>query len=341
MFLLFLFSPIHLCLKCVKFCVVCGLFTPPNFARRLTKHVEEAYETIFKMDFVRAWYKPEIICNYCRSALTKTPSNIKYEIPIQWLQRSEHSAASCYFCINNERTPGIRYATRGDINYDLTDSVLPPVSKKRAHENEEQQEGMEIDLDNLDIDAGAVGGEIDEPIAGASGDITPPGASASVVESESPPSAVDTSPTFAPDRRDIQNIHEPVLFKQSDVDNLAKELRLDDKRKELLGSRLADHNVVDSQFRITAGRKRRNTQEFDEMFRTDEDTNITYCWNIRMLYLRMRVHHNPSEWRLFIDGGKKSLKAVLLPIPINIHPYLSHMHMAWPKHMRACKLFSD
>lgn len=70
-------------------------------------------------------------------------------------------------------------------------------------------------------------------------------------------------------------------------------------------------------FLITAGRKRRNTQEFDELFRIDGETNMTYCWNIRLLFLRMKQPHNPAEWRLFIDGGKDSLKAVLLVMSTN------------------------
>lgn len=303
-----------------KFCVVCGLFTPLTYARKMNENLQKLYETNFKMDFVKAWYKPDIICNYCRAGLQKTPTIIKYELPMQWLNRSEHSAMSCYFCINNEKTSGIRFNTRDQIEYDLVDSVLPPVLKKRAQENQEEQQPMDIELGDLDMDVGAVGGgEPEEAIAGASGETTPPGASLSVVETESPPSAVDTSSTFQPDRRDMQKTHEPILFRQADVDNLAKELRLDDKKKELLGLRLADHNVVDSEFRVTAGRKRRHTQEIDEMYRTDNATKMTYCWNIRLLFLRMRQPHNPNEWRLFIDGGKKSLKAVLLH-NTNVHP---------------------
>lgn len=297
-----------------KFCFVCGLYTPASHGRKIGEKVEEKFENCFDMNIASAWYKPEIICDYCRLGLTKTPPIIKYALPMQWLQRSEHSAASCYFCINIQKTYGFHYSSRGEIKYELVDSVLPPVSKKRAQENQEQQEHMDVELDDLDMDTGAVGGQLDEPTAGPSGETTPPGATASVVGTVSPPSAVDTSPTFQPDRRDLQQLHEPVLFTQSDVNNLAKELRLNDKHKEILGSRLTDHNVVDPNFRITAGRKRRHTQEFDEMFQTDEDTKITYCSDVRILFLRMKLHHNPSEWRLFIDGGKKSLKAVLLHI---------------------------
>lgn len=61
---------------------------------------------------------------------------------------------------------------------------------------------MDIEFDDLDMDVGAVVGEQDKAT-------TLPGASASVVETVSPLLAVDTSPTFQKDWRDIQKLHEP------------------------------------------------------------------------------------------------------------------------------------
>lgn len=112
-----------------KFCFVCGLFTPLNCARKINKNVEEIFEKHFKMDIVRAWYKPEIICNYCRSGLQKKPPIIKYARPMQWIHRSKHSAASCYFCINNQKTFGFRYSTRDKIKYEMVDTVKRPVQR--------------------------------------------------------------------------------------------------------------------------------------------------------------------------------------------------------------------
>lgn len=60
-------------------------------------------------------------------------------------------------------------------------------------------------------------------------------------------------------------------------DSLAKDPKLSDRLNELLGSRLCDHNVVTPDFRITAGRQRRKSQHFDELFRTFVIRDDTYA----------------------------------------------------------------
>lgn len=97
---------------------------------------------------------------------------------------------------------------------------------------------------DLDLDLGA---EVDiasstEATAGPSAEITPPGPFAPgtfqtpSTANDSPSSTADTSPTYVPERRDIQKLHEPVPFTQKDFDNLAKDLHLSEKLKEVLGS---------------------------------------------------------------------------------------------------------
>lgn len=77
---------------------------------------------------------------------------------------------------------------------------------------------------------------------------------------------------------------------------------------------MKERNLVTADFRITAARKRRNTETFDECFKTDERSGITYCHNIDRLFNRVGHEHTPDEWRIFIDGSVASLKAVLLHI---------------------------
>lgn len=73
-----------------------------------------------------------------------------------------------------------------------------------------------------------------------------------------------------------------------------------------------DHNVVDAAIRNTATRGRALTEKFDELFQYDPTTTITYCWNIKELFILLGQRHNPEEWRLFIDGSSESLKAALV-----------------------------
>lgn len=233
---------------------------------------------------------------------------------MQWLNRSEHSAEQCYFCINQKKNCKITWANRKTMRYDSVDSVLDVVLRSEenpkapcelsASSDEEAAQAtfaMDVENDDVDIDLGL----FVEPQL--------------MAPSESPPSAVDTSTSYQPERIDLQRLGEPILITQRDFDNIAKEANLSERQKEIVGSRLSDHNIMASDFKITAGRKRRKTEQFDEMFRTDTESTITYCWNVKLLFLRLKHPHNPAEWRLFIDGSTESLKAVLLH-NTNVHP---------------------
>lgn len=60
--------------------------------------------------------------------------------------------------------------------------------------------------------------------------------------------------------------------------------------------------------RVTAFRERNNL--LAECFAVQN--RICYCKDIPQLFTVMQQHFDPTEWRLFIDGGKNSIKAVLL-----------------------------
>ncbi|XP_076342444.1 uncharacterized protein LOC143242821 [Tachypleus tridentatus] len=42
------------------------------------------------------------------------------------------------------------------------------------------------------------------------------------------------------------------------------------------------------------------------------ENKLCYCTNVPGLFTFLGLPHNPSDWRLFIDSSKRSLKAVLL-----------------------------
>lgn len=263
---------------------------------------------------------------------------------MRWLNRDSHVDESCYFCVNHHR--GITWRTRYSIDHLMVDSVRAPVAREKKKKGRKNKDGdvpvpAEPDApaqrEDLMMEQGDEQGAnielMDYDDAIGAGTSTETSASIAVVsqaqpdeksensgkseESElgpSPPSDVDTSPTYEPPREELQKMGEPIFFSQIDFDNLAKEIHLSDKDKEILGSRLKMRNLVTEDFRITANRKRRQTREFDELFETDPETQISYCTNIVLLFLRLNCPHNPEEWRLFIDGSSDSLKAVLLHI---------------------------
>lgn len=80
-------------------------------------------------------------------------------------------------------------------------------------------------------------------------------------------------------------------------------------------SKFLNESIQISGVRVTAFRER--SQNLAECFEMED--RICYCKDISQLFNAMHQPFEPDEWRLFIDGSKKSIKAVLLHIG-NIKP---------------------
>ena len=72
--------------------------------------------------------------------------------------------------------------------------------------------------------------------------------------------------------------------------------------------RLKRGNLVQEDVRITSFRNR--NKDLASFF--DMENKLCYCTNIPGLFTSLGLPHNPSDWRLFIDSSKRSLKGVLL-----------------------------
>jgi hypothetical protein len=109
---------------------------------------------------------------------------------------------------------------------------------------------------------------------------------------------------------DFRGVHEhsPKLFEQEGLDDLVRDLNLSKQAAELLGSRLRERNLLapDTTFYWYRHRER----EFIEFFILTD--SLVYCHNVKGLVAQMGCTYDSSEWRLFIDSSKRSLKAVLL-----------------------------
>ena len=101
---------------------------------------------------------------------------------------------------------------------------------------------------------------------------------------------------------------EPHLLNQGDLNDLVRDLSLSKAKAELLGSRLQQWNLLEPNTKISLFRARhRDMAEFFEM-----EDKMTFCSDINGLLKELGCDHDPADWRLFIDSGKNSLKAVLL-----------------------------
>ena len=77
---------------------------------------------------------------------------------------------------------------------------------------------------------------------------------------------------------------------------------------KLFGSRLRGWNLLQKDTKVCFFRNRQ--EEFPDFY--SEENDLVYCNNICAVMDVLDHEHKTTEWRLFIDSSKTSLKAVLL-----------------------------
>ena len=125
--------------------------------------------------------------------------------------------------------------------------------------------------------------------------------------------------------------NEPHCITQEDLNDLARDLCLSKQQSELLASRLKQWNLVQEDVRIISFRNR--NKDLTSFF--DMVNKLCYCTNIPGLFTSLGLPHNPSDWSLFIDSSKRSLKGVLhngnkypsIPIVQSVHLKESYDNM--------------
>ena len=102
---------------------------------------------------------------------------------------------------------------------------------------------------------------------------------------------------------------QPSPFKQEELSDLVRDLCLSKQQSEVLASRLQQKALLCSDTKVTFYRNRK--KEFLCYFASEDD--FVYCHNVEGLLLAMGIpKYDPTDWRLFIDSSKRSLKCVLL-----------------------------
>ena len=100
----------------------------------------------------------------------------------------------------------------------------------------------------------------------------------------------------------------PHILNQSELNDLVRDLSLSKYQAQLLGSRLQQWNLLEEGTKISLLKTRHSS--LLPYFKMEGD--LCYCSDINGLLLAEGVEHDPTEWRLFTDSSKLSLKAVLL-----------------------------
>ena len=95
---------------------------------------------------------------------------------------------------------------------------------------------------------------------------------------------------------------------QSELKDLIRDLGLAKSNAEILTSRLKEWNLLDESCGITIQRERHKI--FSQYFTLAD--KVCFCHDIDGLFKGIGFSYDPNQWRLFIDGSIRSLKAVLL-----------------------------
>ena len=107
---------------------------------------------------------------------------------------------------------------------------------------------------------------------------------------------------------DSESKSKPILFSQEALNDLCRDLYLTKDKSELLASRLKERNLLRKGVKITLYRKR--AQKLHVMFIVKDD--FCFCNDIAELFEQLEIPYDNTNWRLFLDASKESIKAVLI-----------------------------
>ena len=264
-----------------SFCYVCGCYALLRQRRNITSFVKRAYKAYFQIplgDQDKKW-SSHIVCHNCEEMLrdwTKGKrKGLPFGVPMIWREPRDH-VTDCYFCMVN--TKGVEKKNRHKISYPSIPSAIRPVP---------HCEELPVPVFS-DFSSCADSDDYQQEHEGCNNEM--------VSESES--FSDDTNPLSAPE-----------LFSQMELNDLVRDLGLSKKAAEVLASRLQEKHLLDDSAKVSYFRKR--YQSFVTFF--SEQKQFVYCHNIPGLLRQLGVaSYTPTEWRLFLDSSKQSLKCVLL-----------------------------
>ena len=279
------------------FCYVCGLFTVSGQRRKITANLSKIYKFYFGCplgDQDKTW-APHIICTSCSSGLRDWLHKRKtaFSFAIPMVWREPKDHVTDCYFCI-VNTTGFSSKNRHKIVYPDLDSAMRPVPHDPS---------LPVPMPPIDgLDS---------------------------VEDEMEVDSCDEHQDTADLDYSLDVEKTPEVFTQEELNDLVRDLTLSKEKAELLGSRLKQKNLLATNVKVCHYRKR--NLQLATFFTVDGP--LCYCNDISGLFESLSQPHEPSEWRLFIDSSKRSLKAVLLHkgnqkpcIPIAHSVHLSETH---------------
>lgn len=264
------------CANVNKICHICGLFTIKKQARNLSPDICENYKLYFGFELVQSVWSPNICCGSCSCNLRNwrfsRGRGLKFGVPMIWSEPKPHDG-NCFFCQLPNLT-GKKATDRHKIVYPSVKSVQLPI----PHNNDlpvpaVPEEGADVETDREDVDTYEVEDDFED------------------------------DPSFVP--QDTDEIHKP---SQEELNDFCRDLNLPKDKSEMLVSRLKQWNLAG----VTAKSSAHRTRDLPYSKFFTDGSGLIYCTDLDGLMKEMKIDHDPSEWRLFLDSSMKSFKVVLL-----------------------------
>ncbi|XP_076056096.1 uncharacterized protein LOC143034074 [Oratosquilla oratoria] len=259
-----------------SFCYICGKYTPSKQKHTITSSVKHLYRAYFGIrigDQDKPW-APHITCVNCFSGLCHwskgNRKSMPFGIPMVWREPTIH-LEDCYFCM--VKPLGRNAKSSKHIKYPNIPSAMQPVP---------HSDDVHVPIPPKNVHRAS-------------------STDSSCSDGENPDVYQEIKLTGTSGKS-------PQLFEQSELDDLVRDLGLSKESAQLLGSRLAEKNLLASNTHFAWYRHRE--QEFVQYFTKSDD--MVYCHDVSGLVEHMGKEYHPEEWRLFIDSSTRSLKAVLL-----------------------------
>ena len=279
-----------------SFCYICGKYTLLANRCDITDFVKKVYLAYFEIhigDQDKHW-APHKVCLSCVKSLDQwTKGNRKglsFGIPMVWrVQKNHHD--DCYFCLVGNLS---KYSGKmlKSVQYPDISSAKRPVR---------HSEGVPVPIFT----------ELPDLPPAPTPIIAPMEVSYSNPFLEDDDGATDEDLCFDNQTNDrnfgLKEMSQ--IFTQKELNDLVRDLDLSKKSSEVLASKLNEKGLLHRSASVTFYRNREKI--LLQFFTEDED--IVFCNNVSGLLHCMGVsEYRKTDWRLFIDSSKKSLKCVLL-----------------------------
>ncbi|KAI6659906.1 hypothetical protein LOD99_14246 [Oopsacas minuta] len=259
-----------------NFCYICGKFTLKPQRRNITNRVKIGYKYYFGCkvgDQDKNW-APHICCTVCYASLIQWLNGKKKSMPfaVPMIWREPKNHTSDCYFCTTN-IAGFSPKNKSKIIYPTCKSALKPVE----HD---------------------AGNGIPVPI--------PPSSDTIEMDSTDEVDVADADSTS--DFSDHDENDKMIPMDQAFLNDLVRDLSHSKEKAELLGSRLKELNLLKPGTTISHFRRRHANVSAYFKF---EDC-VCFCTDIDSLMYELGHEHISTEWRLFIDSSKASLKAVLL-----------------------------